>query len=131
MKHDQQSSAPISQGDIRILLQREFPCLDGQILLAIDQQHTCWVSVPTSCKILRLNIRGQLQRIARSKELVQAGQQLTLATKGGSQRITCLKVEQAVDWLAGMKASQPGAAATFLQQVTDAAALLREEAQSQ
>jgi hypothetical protein len=130
---DQQSlhnPASSAQTDHVCLIQREFPCLDGQVILAVDQYEACWISVPSACKLLGVNARGQQQRIARTQELAQACQQIVLATRGGPQRITCLKVEQVSTWLSTMADAQPEQHLLFLQNVTDAASALRNEVQS-
>lgn len=125
--HEHASSAQI---DSVCVIQREFPCLDDQVILAIDQYDMCWISVPSACKVLGVNARGQQQRIARTQELAQACQQIVLATRGGPQRITCLKVERVSVWLLTMANAQPGQHLSFLQEVIDAAATLRNEAQT-
>lgn len=125
--HEHASSV---QTDSICLIQHEFPCLDGQVILAIDQYDICWISIPSACKVLRINARGQQQRIARTQELVQACQQIVLATRGGPQRITCLKVEHISAWLLTMANAQPDQHIPFLQTLTDATATLRNEIQT-
>lgn len=110
------------------VLQREFPCLGSQILLAIDQYETCWISIPNACKILGLNACGQQQRIARSPVLAPASRQIALATRGGRQRISCLNVEHLSSWLSTMTTSSPEQYASLLQEVDQAAELLRSDA---
>ncbi len=113
------------------LLQRDIPCLEGIVTLAFTQPDTCWVSISSACKVLGLNARGQQQRITRKEELAQAYRQLALSTKGGPQHIACLKVECVAEWLGTLQSGQTDHYPLFIQQITDAASLLREEAQSQ
>lgn len=129
MYNEQQSLTPTAQEEIRCLLQREVPCLNGTITLAIDQNEVCWISVPSVCKILGINTRGQYQRIARSQELAQVSQHITLSTRGGPQRVTCLKVTHIEAWL-GTADSPPEAVASFLESVAEAAKRLRDEIQA-
>lgn len=129
MKNQQALQASLQQEERICLLQREFSCLDGRVLLVIDQHETCWISVPSACKVLGLNARGQQQRIARSKDLAQASQRISLATRGGPQRITCLQVEHISFWLRTMAVSEPEQHASFFQQTVEAVGRLRDEAQ--
>jgi hypothetical protein len=77
-------------------------CLGQGILMALGQSGACYVSLPNSCALLDLNLRGQLQRIQRTPELVAGLRQLPLSTRGGMQRINCLQVDLVEAWLAGM-----------------------------
>ncbi len=121
--------APLGQADNTALIQREFPYLEGQVILVLDQGGTCWVSIPSACKALGLNARGQQQRIGRTQELAQACRQLLLLTRGGPQRITCLQVKYVSVWLQTLTNALPEQHSDFLQIITDAATSLLEDVQ--
>jgi hypothetical protein len=73
-----------------------------EILVALTQTRDCFVSLPTTCKALGLNPRGQLQRIQRTPALQVGLRQLPLSTRGGLQRLNCLHTDLVASWLAGM-----------------------------
>ena len=54
---------------------------------------------------LGLNVRGQTQRVQRTRSLSQALRRIPLQTRGGLQRINCLRVDTIALWLAGVQTS--------------------------
>ena len=122
--HKDTSSA---QADI---IQREFPYLEGQLILVLDQLGTCWISLPSACQVLGLNARGQQQRISRTPELAEGLRQLTLSTRGGPQRINCLQVELLVPWLDGLKNVQQEVYAHFLHALSEAVTLFQAQSEA-
>lgn len=116
----------LTQADI---IQREFPYLEGQLTLVLDQQGTCWISLPSACQMLGLNARGQQQRISRTPELAAGLCQLTLSTRGGPQRINCLQVELLAPWLDGLKNAQQKVYTHFLQVLSEVVTLFQADHQ--
>jgi hypothetical protein len=82
-------------------------CLDGEVPIVLMSTGACYISLPSSCAVLRLNVRGQLQRIQRTPELLAGLRQLPLQTRGGIQRINCLEAEKVESWLAGLHMQGP------------------------
>lgn len=116
-----------AQANVICVLQREFAYLENHVTLALDQQGFCWISIPSACKALGLNARGQQQRIARTEDLALASQQILLSTRGGAQRITCLQVQHLSAWLETLAKAQPELIATFTQTVSTAVEALKKE----
>jgi hypothetical protein len=118
---------PSAQAEIACRIQRAVSCLEQQVILVLDQHGSCWVSVPSACKALGLNARGQQQRIGRTPELTIGLCQIVLSTRGGPQHINCLKVELLSSWLEGLKNARQEICTHFLETLADAIVALQEE----
>jgi len=127
MNNNQQGS---TQDNPTCFVQRDFLCLSGRVTLVLDTEEVCWISLPSACQLLALNVRGQLQRINRTPELESGLRQITLATRGGPQRINCLRMEFVQPWLDSLKQHQQEQSQHFFQEVTEAAKLLVEQKDS-
>lgn len=76
----------------------------GDNLLAIlTTSDHLYLSLPSICTVLSLNIRGQLQRIQRTYELTTGLRQLSLKTRGGMQRVNCFRLDKICLWLDGVQ----------------------------
>lgn len=116
-----------AQDEIICRIQHKVPCLEQQVILVLDQYGSCWVSIPSACKALGLNARGQQQRIGRTPELVAGLRQIALSTRGGPQHINCLKVGLLSFWLEGLKNAQQETCAHFLHTLSEAVGTFQEE----
>ncbi|HYU72228.1 MAG TPA: phage antirepressor N-terminal domain-containing protein [Ktedonobacteraceae bacterium] len=85
-----------------VVAQRTVHCLDQEVLLVLTEAGICYVSLPNSCAVLGLNVRGQLQRIQRTPQIFAGLRQLSVQTRGGSQRVNCLQMECILEWLSGI-----------------------------
>jgi P22_AR N-terminal domain len=85
-----------------IMMQQTVPCLGQEVLLILTPTGTCYVNMIHSCTVLGLNMRGQLQRIQRTPQLLMGLRQFSVQTHGGSQRVNCLQVEYIPEWLSGL-----------------------------
>lgn len=94
---DQGRSAPEE-----VIVQQPLHCFEHEVLLVYTSARQCYVSLPNSCVALGLNTRGQLQRIQRTPQMVAGLRQLSVQTRGGSQRVNCLQVEYLPHWLSGI-----------------------------
>lgn len=63
-----------------------------------------YVSVPSVCMALGLNVKGQIQRMKRTPALETGLRLLPLETRGGVQSTYCLNVEWLDSWLGGIRA---------------------------
>lgn len=111
------------------VLQREFPCFEnGHLILLLDQQRTCWISLPSICNTLGLNNRGQLQRILRTPELVKGLRRFELSTRGGVQQANCLQFDIISDWMETLRVKMAEEYRTlFIQTVREAAKALQTQ----
>jgi hypothetical protein len=55
------------------------------------------------CVALGLSVRGQIQRIQRTRSLGSALRRIPIETRGGVQRINCLRLDKVALWLAGVQ----------------------------
>lgn len=117
----------LTQVNITCQLQQDISYFGQQVALVIDQHGTCWVSIPSACKALGLNTRGQQQRIERTQELAQASCQITVSTRGGAQRVNCLRVELLAIWLEGVKNLEKEMATRFREILSEAALALKKQ----
>lgn len=111
------------------LVQRDFSYLESQVTLALDSQGVCWISIPGACKALGLNARGQQQRIGRTPELAVGLRLLTLSTRGGRQRINCLRADLLALWLENLRGIQQEAYTPFLEAFSEVVSLFQEQSE--
>ncbi|TMC15428.1 MAG: hypothetical protein E6J34_22235 [Chloroflexi bacterium] len=73
------------------------------LLIALTMSGGLYISLPGICSALGLNTRGQLQRIQRTEALLPGLCQLSLKTRGGTQRLNCLHIDILIPWLTGLQ----------------------------
>lgn len=72
----------------------------GDTLTVVATNHLAfYVSIPSICVALGLNVKGQIQRIKRTAVLKDGLRLLPLETNGGMQRMSCMHVEWIDYWL--------------------------------
>jgi hypothetical protein len=62
-----------------------------------------YVSIPSVCAALGLNVKGQIQRMKRTPLLTDGLHFLSLETRGGVQRVYCLHIEWIDYWLGSIR----------------------------
>lgn len=87
----------------RVLAQHYVSYLEDELLIALTESGSLFVSLPSLCTALHLNARGQLQRIQRTAHLLDGLRQLPLKTRGGIQAVNCLRLETLSRWAAGIQ----------------------------
>lgn len=60
-----------------------------------------YISLPGICAALGLGTQAQLRRIERTRTLAKGLRRISLQTKGGFQRVNCLRLDLIALWLAG------------------------------
>jgi antirepressor protein len=86
--------------------QQIVPFMGNELAAAMTAGGTIYITFPGMCTALGLNVRGQTQRVQRTRTLRQALRRIPLETRGGLQRINCLRVDKLALWLAGVQTSQ-------------------------
>jgi hypothetical protein len=76
---------------------------DGDELLVAEEPSGRYISMPSLCAALGLNVSGQTQRLQRLPDLTEKLKRLPLQTTGGQQRIWCLQSTAINAWLAGLR----------------------------
>ncbi len=95
--------AGLSTDDKDAMTQQTISLCDDLIYAALIPTGELYLSLPSLCAALGLNVRGQLQRIQRTPELSEGLAQLFLVTRGGSQRVNCLHSEKLFAWLSTLQ----------------------------
>ncbi len=88
---------------IYALKQQSIAILDDELAVVLASDGALYMSVPTICIALGINIRAQLRRIQRTVKLAPGLRHLVLQTRGGPQRSTCLTWREIPVWLAGIR----------------------------
>ena len=86
--------------------QQIVPFMGDDLAAAMTAEGTIYITFPGMCTALGLNVRGQTQRVQRTRTLRQALRRIPLETRGGLQRINCLRVDKLALWLAGVQTNQ-------------------------
>lgn len=86
--------------------QQIVPFLGDELAAAMTTGGAIYITFPGMCTALGLNVRGQTQRIQRTRSLGQGLRRIPLETRGGVQRINCLRVDKIALWLAGVQTKQ-------------------------
>lgn len=76
----------------------------GDTLNVVATNHLAfYVSIPSVCIALGLNVKGQIQRIKRTPVLEDGLRLLPMETNGGIQRMSCMHVEWIDYWLGSIR----------------------------
>jgi hypothetical protein len=86
-----------------VVAEQIVPYLNEEVLIVLLHNQTCYTSIQQSCQVLGLNPRGQLQRIQRTPELAEGLRQLSVHTRGGVQKINCIRLNLVPFWLSSMQ----------------------------
>lgn len=86
--------------------QRIVPFMGDNLVAALTAPGDIYVSLNGMCKALGLNRRGQEQRILRTGELAAGLRRIPLATRGGAQKMNCLRIDKIGLWLAGVESDR-------------------------
>lgn len=76
---------------------------EATLKVVATNQHTFYVSIPSVCTALGLNVKGQIQRIKRTPILLDGLRFLPVETNGGIQRLSCIHVEWIDYWLGSIR----------------------------
>lgn len=87
----------------RALEQQSIPFLDDELAAAMAAGGSIYISLAGMCGALGLNTQAQMRRIQRTRTLSKGLRLIPLKTKGGSQRVNCLRVDLVALWLAGVQ----------------------------
>ena len=98
---NQDLEAPIEEE--YALEQRVIPFMGDDLAAALTPNGGIYFNFTAMCNALGLNVRGQLQRVQRTKELAQGLRLIPLQTRGGRQAVNCLRVDKIGLWLAGIE----------------------------
>ncbi len=101
--YEQTEIAGLSSDDKDAMTQQTISLCGDPIYAALIPTGELYLSLPSLCAALGLNVRGQLQRIQRTPELSDGLAQLFLITRGGSQRVNCLHSEKLFAWLSTLQ----------------------------
>ena len=105
--HDQElgrDKQATTLGSVEDVVEQRIISFDGDNLLAIlTTSDHLYLSLPSICTALGLNIRGQLQRVQRAYELATGLSRLSLKTRGGIQQVNCLRLDKIRPWLDGVQ----------------------------
>jgi hypothetical protein len=104
MDEQEQIEQPIEEESP--LEQRVIPFMGDELAAALTESGGIFISLPGMCNALGLNVRGQTQRIRRTKELLVGLRRIPLMTRGGRQEINCLRLDQLGLWLAGIETAR-------------------------
>src|SRR5215469_9902670 len=85
--------------------QQIVPFLGDDLAAALTTAGMIYITLPGMCKALGLNAKGQTQRIKRTRVLSKGLRRIALATRGGFQRVNCLRVDTVALWLGGVQTS--------------------------
>lgn len=86
--------------------QQLIPFMGDELAAAMTAGGTIYITFAGMCTALGLNVRGQAQRVQRTRSLRLALRRIPLETRGGLQRINCLRVDKLALWLAGVQTNQ-------------------------
>ncbi len=87
----------------RAIEQQIIPFMGDDLAAALAAGGSIYISLPGMCTAMELNTRGQLQRVQRTRTLAKGLRRIPIQTKGGFQRINCLRVDLIALWLAGVQ----------------------------
>ena len=90
----------------QITQQQIVPFMGDDLAAAMTRQGAIYVTLLGMCNALGLDVKGQVRRIRRTKVLDSGLRLIPLETKGGVQRLNCLRVDKVALWLAGMQTKQ-------------------------
>lgn len=83
--------------------QKSITVLDDELPVVLASDGELYMSVPSICVALGINIRAQLRRILRTSALAPSLRQLAVQTPGGLQWCNCLSLNGIPVWLAGIR----------------------------
>jgi len=81
--------------------QQLVPFLGDDLAAAMATGGSIYISLPGMCAALGLSTQAQLRRIERTRTLAKGLQRISLQTKGGFQRVNCLRLDLIALWVAG------------------------------
>lgn len=86
--------------------QRIVPFMGDDLAAALTSSGDIYISLNGMIAALGLNARGQTQRIQRTPTLARGLRRIPIQTKGGAQRVNCLRVDKIALWMAGIEPSR-------------------------
>jgi hypothetical protein len=92
--------------DEQAVRQEIVPFMGDELAAALTPGGNIYITFPAMCTALGLSVRGQTQRVQRTRTLSGALRRIPIETRGGRQRINCLRVDMVALWLAGVQTSQ-------------------------
>ncbi len=98
--------APADATEDQPIEQQLIPFMGDELAAAMTAGGVIYVTFPGICTALGLSVEGQLQRIRRTDALRSALRRIPLATRGGVQRINCLRIDKLALWLAGVETAR-------------------------
>jgi P22_AR N-terminal domain/ORF6C domain len=81
--------------------QQLVPFMGDDLAAAMAAGGSIYISLPGMCGALGLSTQAQLRRIERTRTLAKGLRRISLQTKGGFQRVNCLRLDLIALWLAG------------------------------
>jgi hypothetical protein len=102
-RHDTPALAATDIPQEQAVEQRPVPFLDDELAAALTPGGSIYVTLPGICTALGLNRQAQLRRILRTPSLNRSLRIIPLQTRGGVQRVNCLRVDKVALWLAGVE----------------------------
>jgi hypothetical protein len=81
--------------------QQLVPFMGDDLAAAMAVGGSIYISLPGICAALGLSAQAQLRRIERTRTLAKGLRRISLQTKGGFQRVNCLRLDLIALWLAG------------------------------
>ncbi len=81
--------------------QQLVPFMGDDLAAAMATGGSIYISLPGMCAALGLSTQAQLRRIERTRTLAKGLRRISLQTKGGFQRVNCLRLDLIALWLAG------------------------------
>jgi hypothetical protein len=98
--------APADATEDQPIEQQLIQFMGDELAAAMTAGGVIYVTFPGICTALGLSVEGQLQRIRRTDALRSALRRIPLATRGGVQRINCLRIDKLALWLAGVETAR-------------------------
>lgn len=83
--------------------QQLIPFMGDDLAAALTDNGSIFITLPGMCAALGLNVKGQMQRIKRTNTLAKGLRIIPIKTRGGNQRINCLRIDKIGLWLAGVQ----------------------------
>jgi hypothetical protein len=77
--------------------------MGDELAVAMTEGGAIYITLPGMCSALDLHVKGQMQRIKRTRALAAGLRLIPLKTTGGLQRINCLRVDRIALRLAGVQ----------------------------
>src|SRR5262249_33201011 len=74
--------------------QQVVPFMGDELAAAMTAGGSIYITLPGMCAALGLNVKGQMQRIKRTRALAAGLRLIPLKTSGGTQRMNCLRVDR-------------------------------------